>query len=172
MIDMASETLIAFRDVPKRLPRRPNGKAIHFSVVYRWAQKGLKSGIVLESLKIGGTTYTSLEALQRFADAITGKRSESPSPLSRMTRTRQAQAQQAERQVRERLGLSKPSADPAAESFTPSNIPTDSQAHHAPLVRGTAMRNTNTTKQLTGLPQVYPSADIAADQQRNPLFTE
>lgn len=171
MIDMAKENLIAFRDVPKRLPRRPNGKTIHISVVYRWASKGIK-GVILESLCVGGTQYSSIEALQRFADAITSNRPDSPTPISRMTKTRQAQAQQAERQVRERLGLNKPSTDPAAKSFTPSNIPTNSQAHHAPSVRGTAMRNTSATKQLTGLPQVYPSADIAADQQRNPLFTE
>ena len=119
MIDLAKEDLIAFSEVPKCLPRRPNGKTIHISAVYRWAfGKGIR-GIVLESVRIGGTTYTSREALQRFADAITGRRTETSSPISRMTRTRHAQAQQAAREVRQRLGIRNPNPKPSAYGCTP-----------------------------------------------------
>jgi len=45
---------------------RPNGKRVHISAVYRWVQRGIK-GVRLEAIRIGGTTYTSREALQRFA---------------------------------------------------------------------------------------------------------
>lgn len=102
MIDISAEELIPIRDVPKRLPQRPNGKAVHVSAVYRWVQRGVR-GHRLEAIRIGGTSYTSLEALQRFADqnqASTG----SP-PVSRPpTVTRQKQIDRAAREVARILG--------------------------------------------------------------------
>lgn len=70
MISLTEETLIPLRDVPAHLPPRPGGKRIHVSAVYRWTQRGVQ-GIRLETIRVGGTTYTSVEALQRFADALT-----------------------------------------------------------------------------------------------------
>lgn len=67
MISLNEETLILLRDVPKHLPMRPNRKRLHVSAVYRWVTKGV-AGVVLESVKLGAATYTSLEALQRFAE--------------------------------------------------------------------------------------------------------
>lgn len=72
MIDLTRETLIPIRAVPDRLPRRPSGKKLHVSAVYRWLQRGV-GGVRLESVKIGGTTYTSVEALARFARASAAK---------------------------------------------------------------------------------------------------
>jgi len=74
MISLQSETLIPVSEAPKHLPSRPSGKRVHISAVYRWIVRGVK-GVRLESLKIGGGTYTSLEALQRFADALTARAS-------------------------------------------------------------------------------------------------
>ena len=71
MITLHTETLIPLRDAPKHLPPRPNGKRLHISACYRWIKRGVR-GVFLESIRIGGTTYTSLEAIQRFADALTG----------------------------------------------------------------------------------------------------
>lgn len=69
MIDLKAETLVALRDVPRLLPRRRNGRSAHLSAIYRWIGRGV-SGTVLESIRIGGVTYTSLEALQRFAEQL------------------------------------------------------------------------------------------------------
>jgi hypothetical protein len=66
MIEIEGETLVALREVSKLLPLRPNGKRVHISAIYRWVQRGIK-GVRLEAIRIGGTTYTSREALQRFA---------------------------------------------------------------------------------------------------------
>jgi hypothetical protein len=74
MIELAKETLIPIRDVPRRLPPRPNGKRVHISAVYRWTQRGIR-GLVLEAVRIGGTTYTSCEALQRFAQELSAAES-------------------------------------------------------------------------------------------------
>ena len=70
MIDITQERLIPLRDTPRRLPARSSGKRVHISAVYRWIQRGIR-GVRLESIRIGGTMYTSAEALQRFADALT-----------------------------------------------------------------------------------------------------
>lgn len=68
-IDIASEELISIREVPKRLPKKPGGKHVHISAVYRWMQKGVR-GVKLDSVCIGGTRYTSVEALQCFVDRL------------------------------------------------------------------------------------------------------
>ena len=62
MIDMSEETLIPVGQVPLKLPPRPSGKSVHVTSVYRWINHGIH-GVKLESLKVGGTTYTSIEAL-------------------------------------------------------------------------------------------------------------
>ena len=66
MIDLATEQLVPLQEVPRLLPPRPSGKRVHVSAVYRWAQRGV-GGTRLEAVRVGGTTYTSREALQRFA---------------------------------------------------------------------------------------------------------
>ena len=66
MIEIGAEELVSLRDVPKLLPAKADGKRIHISAVYRWVQRGIK-GVRLEAIHIGGTSYTSREALQRFA---------------------------------------------------------------------------------------------------------
>lgn len=69
-IDINQETLLTLADAAKELPRR-GGRKIHMSTVWRWANRGLK-GIKLESIQLGGSTWTSREALQRYADRLSG----------------------------------------------------------------------------------------------------
>ena len=69
MIDMNAESLIPLRDVPKLLPLRHGGKRIHLSAIYRWISRGIR-GVRLDAIKVGGTTYTSSEAIQRFARGL------------------------------------------------------------------------------------------------------
>jgi len=107
MIDFVHEKLVPIRDVPRHLPRRPNGKRIHISACYRWMARGVK-GVRLEAIRLGGTTYTSLEALQRFADRLA---TSAASPLTRphQTITRKRQIDRAVRQLEKTLN---PKADP------------------------------------------------------------
>ncbi len=67
MIDIGNEELVPMRQVPAKLPPRANGKHVHATTVYRWINHGVR-GVKLKSLKVGGTTYTSTEALQRFTE--------------------------------------------------------------------------------------------------------
>ena len=71
MIDLTTETLVSFTEACQRLPRRRAGKRPHPNTLYRWASGGGR-GERLETIRVGGTLCTSLEALQRFFDRLTG----------------------------------------------------------------------------------------------------
>lgn len=63
-IDLSSETLLSLRDAAKSLPGRP-----HISTIFRWRRVGVR-GVRLETCRIGGRRFTSVEALNRFLIAI------------------------------------------------------------------------------------------------------
>lgn len=71
MIDLSAEKVISFTEATKLLPRRRAGKRPHVATLYRWANRGLR-GICLETIQVGGTRCTSIEALQRFFDSLNG----------------------------------------------------------------------------------------------------
>lgn len=102
MIDIAKEQLVRMSQVPRLLPPGPSGNRVHVSAVYRWALHGVR-GVKLEAIRIGVATYSSHEALQRFAEHLSRPRDDpqevkSPSPLYR-----QRQIDQAARRVDEIL---------------------------------------------------------------------
>lgn len=99
MIDISTETVLSFTEAAARLPRRRRGKKPHIATLYRWAERGLK-GVHLETIQVGGTCCTSLEALQRFFDGLTKPRSDAPPP-PQFSRTRLKQIEQAERECAE-----------------------------------------------------------------------
>lgn len=77
-IDMFHETVISLTQATKLLPERSrSGKKPHVSTLYRWSLAGLRnqSGarIRLETIKVGGTTCTSQEALQRFFERLSSQ---------------------------------------------------------------------------------------------------
>ena len=101
MIDISNEQLVPLREVPELLPPRPTGKKVHISAVYRWSRRGIR-GVRLDVITIGGTTYTSKEALQRFGDGY--KQGTVMPHISQTTpRSRRRQIDQAARQVGEIL---------------------------------------------------------------------
>jgi len=105
MIDIDQESMIRISEVPKLLPPRSTGKRIHISAVYRWTQRGIR-GVKLESVKIGGTTYTSKEALQRFAERLSDH-AEGGDEARPKTKSRQRQIDRATKRVEEILGRNK-----------------------------------------------------------------
>jgi len=100
-IDVFSETVLTLSEAAKRLPRVRRGKKIHVSSLYRWIMGGRRSrdGMVvrLETVKVGGTTCTSLEALQRFFDRLTGDATVLTPPI----RTRRQRLREVEAAIRE-----------------------------------------------------------------------
>jgi len=107
MIDIATETIITLEDAAKRL-------LVSKTSVYGWVTRGFK-GVRLEAFRVGGCWRTSVEALQRFANAQTPGHNqlsvpgpnEPPASASRAatSRERQRQIEAAERQLDEMLGI-------------------------------------------------------------------
>jgi len=67
-IDIHYEHLLTLPQVARELPRR-NNKNIHSTTIWRWTRRGIR-GVCLESVRIGGTVYSSREALQRFSERL------------------------------------------------------------------------------------------------------
>ena len=65
MIDVNGEQLLTLAEAARSLPRCP-----HIATIYRWISRGVK-GVKLEAVRIGGTQYTSKEAMQQFAERLT-----------------------------------------------------------------------------------------------------
>src|SRR6185312_2798821 len=68
-IDISREPLIPFTQAAAHVPRRRRGRKTSVATLYRWAIRGLR-GVVLETLQVGGTKCTSLQALQRFFNRL------------------------------------------------------------------------------------------------------
>ncbi len=98
VIDVARETVTSLTEAAKwkRLPRRRQGKRPHVSTIYRWATAGV-AGVKLETIRVGGTLCTSLEALQRFFERLSGTDAVQTVP----TRRRQQQIARAEAELTE-----------------------------------------------------------------------
>jgi hypothetical protein len=73
VINFAKEKIFPLSEAPKRneLPKRRFKKRPHSATFYRWAKTGHR-GVFLETIRVGGTLCTSVEALQRFFEALTG----------------------------------------------------------------------------------------------------
>jgi hypothetical protein len=69
MIELKSEKVMSLSEAAKHVPSRRAGKRCAVQTLYRWAQTGHR-GVKLETLRVGGTLCTSLEALQRFCERL------------------------------------------------------------------------------------------------------
>ena len=70
-IDLRKERIIPLRDYPNHLPIR-KGKRLNRSAGYRHAIAGVR-GVKLEIIQLPSGRYTSIEAIQRFVDLLTGQ---------------------------------------------------------------------------------------------------
>ncbi len=69
MIDLATEEILTLADACSRLPRRRAGSQPHPATLYAWARKGYR-GVRLETIRVGSSLCTSVQALQRFFDRL------------------------------------------------------------------------------------------------------
>lgn len=92
MIDVTSECLMTLSAAATRLPHRP-----HISTLHRWRLRGV-GGVRLETCMIGGRRMTSLEAIERFVDAVTQQADEEPQQV-RTPRQRQRAIERAEAEL-------------------------------------------------------------------------
>ena len=76
-----SEKQIAIGEVPDHFPSSRKGKKLAKSAVYRWALHGIR-GVKLETYKIGGRRFTSVEALHRFVENLNAAAYQAPAVSS------------------------------------------------------------------------------------------
>jgi len=96
-IDISTEAVVTLTQASHHLPRRRKGKRPAVSTIYRWAQRGVR-GVRLETLQVGGTKCTSIEALQRFCERLTRANGPAPEAPPSPARRRRA-AERAEREL-------------------------------------------------------------------------
>lgn len=82
-LELQEEKFLSLRDAPKHFPGRP-----HISTIYRWITR---KNNPLETIKVGGRVFTTVEAIHRFIAACNPSRSVAP------PRLRQEQIEHAER---------------------------------------------------------------------------
>lgn len=102
-IDLHTETIIKLADVGQHLPLSRKGKTVSLSCALRWVLGGVRvpgtgQTVRLEALRLGGRWVTSVEALQRFAEAQTPRLD---APLPATPRAAAARRRAAERAGRE-----------------------------------------------------------------------
>jgi hypothetical protein len=99
MIDISLEEIFSLTEATKRLPCRRKGVRPNVATIYRWSQIGCR-GIRLETISIGATRCTSMEALQRFFDRLTAQAEHHAAPQApRMTTTRRKAIEAAEKRL-------------------------------------------------------------------------
>ena len=117
MIDIPEEQLIPLAEVPKLLPARPSGRRLHVSAVYRWVSRGV-GGVRLEAIKIGGTKYASVQAIQRFGERRSSPIAEWRDSVKSRSKSRRKQIDTAARRVRAVLD-NKDKVDPSTVQDEP-----------------------------------------------------
>ncbi|WP_169973105.1 DUF1580 domain-containing protein [Tautonia rosea] len=107
MIELSLETLIPIGQVPDLIPSSRAGKRVHVSTIWRWVLAGVR-GVQLETVTIGGSRYTSREAVQRFVERLSEARERGlggsqgdPTPTARNRRTEAQRLRDSERAARE-----------------------------------------------------------------------
>jgi hypothetical protein len=91
MIDVAVEPLITLSQAADLVPRRRRGRKTAVATIYRWASCGVR-GTVLETLQVGGSRCTSVRALQRFFDRLSGGVGTPSRPVTSRDEGRRAKA--------------------------------------------------------------------------------
>jgi len=77
MIDTTAERPVPIDEIPaEHIPGR-GGKPVHQVTLSLWYRRGVR-GILLETIMIGGRRCTSIEALNRFYQAVSQARSTHP----------------------------------------------------------------------------------------------
>jgi hypothetical protein len=93
MIDIQMETVVPIAEAPQHIPGRPS-----LATVWRWVLNGTRAG-KLESVLIGGRRFTSVEAIQRFAEQSTAAADGEKAPSRTSRRQRERDISQAEAEL-------------------------------------------------------------------------
>ncbi|MGE3172488.1 MAG: DUF1580 domain-containing protein [Planctomycetota bacterium] len=73
-IDVRREQILTFAEAAKVVGKWKGKSRVAFQTLHRWATRGCR-GVALETLLIGGSRCTSMEALERFLHRVSSARS-------------------------------------------------------------------------------------------------
>jgi hypothetical protein len=97
------EHTLRLADIGNYLPPGRRGKRLSLSAALRWVLDGVRlpdgRRVKLEAVRCGNKWITSVEALERFADAQTPRREEHPAPTPRTPAARQRASERAGREL-------------------------------------------------------------------------
>ena len=72
MIDPTAEKLLTPHQVAAMFPGR-SGTGVSVATVWRWLSGRGRRGVVLESIRVGGSRYSSREAVSRFVQHVNAR---------------------------------------------------------------------------------------------------
>jgi hypothetical protein len=108
VIDLSLEDPISLPQTTRLLPPGREDRPVTLSCVLRWILKGAPGPdgkrIRLEALRVGGRWVTTIQALQRFAEALTPHLDGEPTPAQRTPTARRRAAERAGEQL-DALGI-------------------------------------------------------------------
>ncbi|MCI0464627.1 MAG: DUF1580 domain-containing protein [Gemmataceae bacterium] len=96
-INLSTERVVPLKDYRDYHPSR-RGKKLHRTSGYRHATRGIR-GIKLEVIQLPSGLYTSVEAIQRFADRLTALLRKDNPPLPQTGRKADRRQAQVEREI-------------------------------------------------------------------------
>jgi len=103
---LLEEECVSFAQAARRLPKVRGKKHPAPSTIYRWRRYGRRSvtgeRVYLESIRVGGTNCTSIEALERFFAKLNGERTS-----DKLRETQQATEETEQRSAEERAKQAK-----------------------------------------------------------------
>lgn len=70
MINLETEQVVSFKEAAERVPW-PGDRKPSYETIRRWADRGVR-GHKLETARIGGRRVTTLEAIYRFLQVLSG----------------------------------------------------------------------------------------------------
>lgn len=94
-----SEDLVAWRHAAKSIPGAP-----HISTLHRWRLRGVR-GVRLESILIGGSRFTSRQAITRFIDACNAPTPDTAQPVAFTADQRQRMSIAARQELAAKFGI-------------------------------------------------------------------
>jgi Protein of unknown function (DUF1580) len=80
MIDITKDEVLSLGQLARRLPKL-QGNSVNISTCWRWAKLGV-GGHKLETIRIGGRTFTTWTAYLAFAAAVAGGKATAPAPAT------------------------------------------------------------------------------------------
>jgi hypothetical protein len=103
---LIDETLLSLSQAARRLPPGRNGRPVTLSCLLRWVLDGVPGPdgqrVRLEAARLGGRWLTSVEALARFAAALTPRLgSDDPPPRRRSPAARRRRSERAAKELEE-----------------------------------------------------------------------